>query len=78
MQRPDRPPWSWPGVVAVILAASLGVGWAAGVIILAATPQQIEPTTFAAVDGLGHTLAGAVAAYLGYQIGETRRLLHRD
>lgn len=69
---PVRPPWSWPGVVAVVIAASLGAGWCGALIISAAIPEPVSQDGLSLLDGLGQTLAGALAAYLGYQIGTAR------
>lgn len=67
------PPWSWPGVVAIVLAAALGIGWAGSVIILTASPEPATDAGINFLSSLGQTLAGAVAAYIGYQIGSARQ-----
>jgi len=64
-----RPPWSWPGAVALVLGASLGLGWAASLIVAAVHPEPTSEAGLSMLGALGQTIAGAVAAYLGYQIG---------
>lgn len=65
----NRPPWSWPGAVALIIAGSLALGWAGALIIAAAHPMPTSPEGLNLLGSLGQTMAGAVAAYLGYQVG---------
>ena len=72
-----RPPWSWPGVVAVLLAGSLGLGWAGALIIAAIHPMPTSDAGLNLLGSLGQTLAGAVAAYLGYQIGAGTSSSHK-
>lgn len=62
-----------PGIAAVILAAALGVGWCASIVI-AALPitDTISETGAALLNGIGQVLAGAVATYLGSTIGVRR------
>ena len=67
-----RPPWSWPGAVAMVLAAALAGGWAAALVIAAIHPQPVSEAGLNMLAGLGQTMAGAVAAYLGYQLGSRR------
>lgn len=70
---PVRPPWSWPGVVAVILAGSLGLGWCLALVVSAWQPEPISEGGLNLLGSLGQTMAGAVAAYLGYQLGTTNK-----
>ena len=67
-----RPPWSWPGAVALLLAGALGSGWAAALVIAAVHPQPTSDAGLNMLAALGQTMAGAVAAYLGYQLGSSR------
>lgn len=67
--RAPRPPWSWPGAVALVLGASLAGGWAAALVIAAIHPQPTSDAGLDLLGSLGQTMAGAVAAYLGYQVG---------
>lgn len=69
--RPDRPPWSWPGAVALVIGSCLGFGWAAALIVSAAVPAPVSEAGLNMLSSLGQTMAGAVAAYLGYQIGSS-------
>jgi hypothetical protein len=73
--------WSWPGAVALVLACGLALGWG-GSILLASTPWTESLTQHGAdlLSGLGQVMAGALATYLGAQVGinagrdsETRR-----
>lgn len=68
-RRGDRPPWSWPGVVATILAAALGLGYSVTLIASAISPHPTSSEGLHLLSALGQTIAGAVSAYLGYQIG---------
>ena len=68
-EAPQRPPWSWPGAVALVLAGALGGGWCVALVVSAIASQPPSDTGINMLGGLGQTLAGAVAAYLGYQIG---------
>lgn len=65
--------WSWPGVVALAIGGSLGIGWCAAIIIAAVSPYPTSSEGINMIGALGQTLAGAVAAYLGYQVGATTR-----
>lgn len=64
------------GLAAVILATALGIGWTSAIII-AALPitDPITDTGAGLLTGIGQVLAGAVATYLGSQIG---RQQHAD
>jgi len=68
-----REKWSWPGVVATILGAAVGTGWAAALVISALSPHQTSPEGLELLLALGQTMAGAVAAWLGYQVGASSR-----
>lgn len=74
----QRPPWSWPGAVALVIAASLGLGWAAALIISAVHPEPTSEAGLNFLSSLGQTLAGAVAAYIGYQIGASTGTTTQD
>jgi len=65
----SRPPWSWPGAVALVLGGALSIGWAGALIIAAVHPMPTSPEGLNLLGSLGQTMAGAVAAYLGYQVG---------
>lgn len=64
----SRPPWSWPGAVALVLGGSLGLGWAGMAIISAVVPVPISEGGLSMIATIGSTIAGAVSAYLGAQI----------
>lgn len=59
------PPWSWHGVVALVLAVCVGIGWAAAIIIAALNPYDADRATSFVLYTLGGTLVGAVATWLG-------------
>jgi len=73
--------WSWPGIVAVILAFFVSGGWAMG-IYLAATPPSVRSVgTSSGLDVLstvGGVLAGAVATYVGATITQRRERKEDD
>lgn len=69
---PLGPRWSWPGAVALVIGGSLGLGWAIALIITAIRPEPATSQGIGLLEALGQTLAGAVAAYLGYQVGTTK------
>lgn len=58
-------PWSWHGVVALVLATCVGIGWAAAIVIAALHPHEVDRTTTFVLYTLGGTLVGAVATWLG-------------
>lgn len=59
-----RPGWSWPGAVALVLATTVGIGWAVALVAAVLTADHTGPgTTFLYV--LGGTLVGGVLAWLG-------------
>lgn len=62
----------WPGLAAFVLAACLGIGWAAAVII-AATPwgPELNDQSANLFNGIGQVLAGALATYLGVRVGQS-------
>ena len=64
--------WTPAATAAVILAACLGIGWAAAFITAATAgdPQSREAVTYLA--GLGQTVAGAAVALVGISIGQRR------
>jgi len=62
--------FSWTGVVAVILAITLGGGWSAALVISALLPTTISTEGLTFLDNLGQTLATGVVAFLGYKVGE--------
>jgi hypothetical protein len=68
------PPFSWPGVIGVILAFSLGLGWAI-TLVLAALPMTPEPNhdSLELLNGIGQVLAGAVATFMGSAIAGQKR-----
>lgn len=73
---PPLPPWSWHGVVAAVLALTLGGGYAAVLVIeaLHGTPLRGELLTF--LTNLGSILAGALAGWLGGSaVADERRRL---
>jgi hypothetical protein len=57
--------WSWPGIVAVILATTLGAGYAAVMVVAALHQRPIDAGALQAMTNLGGILAGALAGYLG-------------
>lgn len=67
-----RPPWSWPGVVAFVLAVCVGGGWLIGIglaALEATGPDVLDAELASLLNGLGQVLAGALATYLGYSVG---------
>lgn len=68
-----RERWSWPGAVALTVAALVAGGWCAA-LVLAASPltDTITSEGAALLNTIGGVLAGGVSAYLGSQIR------HRD
>lgn len=73
------PPWSWHGVVAVILAVSIGGSYA---VVLVITALQHGPVTDAGaslLNNLGAMLAGALAGWLGGSaVSAARAQQHQD
>lgn len=69
-----RPPWSWHGAVALVLAVCVGAGWAVA-LILASTPwtDTISDKGADLLTAIGGVLAGAVATYLGAAIADRAR-----
>jgi hypothetical protein len=67
----DRPPWSWQGAAALVIAVSIGGGWLAGIILaaLAAGKGGLDPELSQLLNGIGQVLAGALGTYLGFSVG---------
>lgn len=66
------PGWTPAGVVAVILAACLGIGWATAFVAATVADVQISREGLQVLAGLGQTLAGAVATWLGFHVRQKR------
>lgn len=65
MRPRQLPPWSWHGVVAAVLALTLGGGYAAVLVIEALQAQPIRGELLQFLTNLGSILAGALAGWLG-------------
>lgn len=72
------PVTSWRGAVAVVLAVSVGVGWAVGFVLAVLHPETMSRTGAAVLYVLGGTLAGGVIGYLGGGTGRHRRERNDD
>lgn len=61
----SRLAWSWHGIVAVVLACTLGGGYAAVLIIEALQGNPLRGELLQFLTNLGSILAGALAGWLG-------------
>lgn len=68
----ERPPWSWQGVSALVLAVAIGGGWLAGITLaaLSARTGGLDPELSQLLNGIGQVLAGALGTYLGFAASE--------
>ena len=61
-----RAGWSWPGLIALVLALCLGGGWATALVMSASSrTPPITDSTKDLLSSIGGVLAGAVTAYIG-------------
>jgi hypothetical protein len=70
-----RERWSWSGACALVLAITVGGGWFMGVYLAGTPPTTRSVGTSGGLDVLstvGGVLAGALASYVGSQIGGKR------
>lgn len=63
-----RPPWSWQGFVAAIIATALGVGFAVAMVGATLQNQQISPGGAALLNTLGGGLVAALSLWIGSQV----------
>jgi hypothetical protein len=72
-RRGDRPPWSWQGATALVLAVCVGGGWLAGVVLAALeATDELDGRLASLLNGIGQVLAGALGTYLGFAAGTQR------
>ena len=73
----DRPPWSWQGAVALVLAISIGGGWLFGIVLAALEAANVsrglDDELAGLLNGIGQVLAGALGTYLGFAAGAGTR-----
>jgi hypothetical protein len=62
---PDHNHRNYAGLVGVILATCLGVGWTASVILATLSPEGVGEEGLQLLRTVGTALAGALGAYLG-------------
>jgi len=65
-----RPPWSWPGVVAVVLAIGVASTLVIAVIAAEITRHGLTDTESNLIATLGGATIGALATYLGMRNGK--------
>ena len=72
MARPSGPGWSWPGAVALVLATTVGLGWAISMIIAVLEGDDLSRTGATLLYVLGGTLIGGVVTWLGSNVREKK------
>lgn len=80
-RRRERRDTDWPGIIALVLAIGLAVGFAGGLIFEASpwTNSRISDESAALLSTLGGAMAGAVATYLGVgRRDQARREEHEE
>jgi hypothetical protein len=60
--------WSWPGIIGVILAVTLGAGWGTTLVLSALDVTNVSNDAYQLLNGIGQVLAGAVATFMGSAI----------
>jgi hypothetical protein len=60
--RGDR--FSWPGLVAVILAVFVGIAWTLGFVVSIVNPDQLTPSVVTGLQIVGGVLVGALATWI--------------
>lgn len=66
--------WSWPGAVALVLAVTVGAGWAVAMVLAVMDQDDLSSSSGGALlYVLGGTLSGGVIGWLGGSAGKHRR-----
>ena len=69
-----RPRWSWAGASVLVLAVTLGGGWATAIVFSSSSrTPPITDSTKDLLSTIGGVLAGAITAYIGGQVAIKRR-----